>query len=180
MSNSAPALRCDPRQDAIVRQLVQAVDLVLETRADGLQALVERAPVDHATFAYEAVVDMPRLLADARPNRCTSDGSVDVGRGLLRLGTGDSTGPCREVPLCVLRDALRECADSVCAALERRSFRTAEDLRLSLPRLDARSFGPGDDRREARGRLVYEHERGALSAEIWLEGGAGPTAAERR
>lgn len=92
--------------------------------------------------------------------RCTADGAMDIGRGLLMLERGEALD-VEEVS-----DALGECANMIAGLLKAKVLDPVGEYRLGLPEhgLDGASAAPRD------GRLLYRLTEGITSVEVWRRG----------
>lgn len=141
---------------ATVAEFVSTVDEPLA----GQQELPVEEVEGEKHVAFEAVVEFDGPAHGAVILRCTSDGAMDIARGLLMLGEGET------VEVDEVKDALGECANMVSGSLKCKALDPNGEFTLGVPQIDARVEY---DRSEHCGSLLYRLAEGCTAIEVWMQ-----------
>jgi CheY-specific phosphatase CheX len=158
--------------EELLAHLQSAVEEVFQTMLSTMITLIEPAgaqaeprpalpgPGDAQRVQFEAVVEFRGPRNGAVVLQCTTEGALDIARGLLMLEAGTS------VALAEVQDAIGECANMVTGSLKTRALDPYGTFSLGVPQFGAGVQPPGARKQS---QLRFRMSEGCAAIEIWME-----------
>ena len=148
-------------QEVFTTMVFNFCEAVVRSGGDGPVVEVEGSDGGRERIAVdcEALVDFHGELDGSVVLRCSTEGAMDIARGLLMMDEGEA------LEMEEVADALGECANMVTGSLKTKGLDPHGEFLMGTPRV---MDSPGERAGHHRGSLAYRLTQGLISVEIWI------------